>query len=77
MIDESTARSLTAHWISPADTELCRFATGHDCNPGSVVDWNDFLAELDACGRFAVTAADYAELDSIREYALYRLNGAN
>lgn len=82
VLDTHTARELTAGWISPADTELCRFATGHDRNPGSVVDWEEFIAELEACRPYADANVSYptaeeshAQLDQLTEYAQWRLSG--
>jgi hypothetical protein len=79
-MDEQTARELTAHWIEPSTIELTRFATGHDRNPGSIVDWKEFIAELDACQPYAAAHADpeerrsaFVELSKLMEYALTAL----
>lgn len=73
---EDEAREAAAHWISPADPELCRFATGHDRNPGSEVGWTEFLAELDKCRPYADAHPDpieraecHTELDLLARYA--------
>lgn len=74
-LNESEARYATAHWISAADPELCRFATGHDRNAGSEVDWPEFLAELDACRPYAGSVAGaHAELDALADYARGQLD---
>lgn len=63
------ARAAAAHWISPADPELTRFATGH-----SEPDWADFLAEIEKCRPYADANGpdaerDHAELDALAAYA--------
>jgi hypothetical protein len=76
--DESAMRELAANWISPSplDRELTRFATGHDRNPGSVVDWNEFISECEYNQRHYAGDYDaYHELTTLIVYARERMEG--
>lgn len=78
MLSKQQARELIAQWIDPAmQCELTRFATGHDRNPGSEVNWADFLSELDTCRWYAdrqgsdqESVEAHAQLDALYDYAL-------
>lgn len=73
--DEGHMRSLAARWISPFDVELTRFATGHDRNPGSTVDWPEFIAECELNQRVYAnkTPEDRHELSMLIHYARYQI----
>jgi hypothetical protein len=62
MLNEQQAREMTAHWISPNDPELCRFASHHP----STVDWAEFVAEMEKCYDYADAHSDPIERSEAR-----------
>lgn len=61
MTSEEQLREMAAHWISPADPELTKFATGHS----APVDWDSFLSEVENCYQFISDPDDTEAMDAL------------